>query len=167
MQTSPHRTMVGARPLARSAALPSDPWLRTTAGNGPPPGGLYSTPVKSYATPSTVARNVQVAPPEEAGSPEMTKSGVEPPAAGPVSGAPQPSRASDRRAGPSGRGLPSGGTSHIHFGDSPIWARRGGSSSARAVLQPLAHPAAAPYLLGVHELFMIRRSPGREEPPPC
>src|ERR1041384_8357841 len=162
MQTSPHCTMVGARPLARSAALPSDPWLRTTAGNGPAPEGLYSTPVKSYATPSTVARNVQVAPPDAPGSPVMTKSEVEPPAAGSVPAVPQPIRASERRAGPSVKGLPGGGTSNIHFSDSPIWARAGPSSSARAVPQPLARPAAALYLLGVHELFMIRRSRSEE-----
>src|ERR1041385_7975918 len=146
MQTSPHCTMVGARPLARSAAPPSHPWL---------------------TTPAAGARNVQVAPPDAPGSPLMTKSEVEPPAAGSVPAVPQPIRASERRAGPSVKGLPGGGTSNIHFSDSPIWARAGPSSSARAVPQPLARPAAALYLLGVHELFMIRRSRDREEPPPC
>src|SRR5437763_16120003 len=73
MHTSPHCTMVDPISDAKNAPLPSEPWLRITAGNGPGPGGLRSTPARSYVTPSTVPRNVQVAPTEVSGFPTILK----------------------------------------------------------------------------------------------
>src|SRR5437667_9926815 len=73
MHTSPHWTIVGAMIDPKNAALPSEPWLSTTAGKGPLPAGLYNTPARSYWTPPTVPRKVQVAPAEVAGSPTTLK----------------------------------------------------------------------------------------------
>src|SRR5947209_3786856 len=73
MQTRPHWTIVGPISDVNKPALPSAPWLSTTAGNGPAPNGLRSTPVKSYLTPSTVPRKVHVAPVALSGFPVTTK----------------------------------------------------------------------------------------------
>src|SRR4030095_14447116 len=76
MHTSPHFSIVVPTSAVKSDALPSAPWLRTTAGNGPAPGGLRRTPDRSYATPSTVPRNVQVAPLVDSGLPVTAKAPV-------------------------------------------------------------------------------------------
>src|SRR5689334_15596706 len=72
MTTSPHCTIVGPIARPKNDALPSAPWLRTTAGNGPAPFGFMRMPARSYATPSTVPRKVQVAPLEDSGLPVTT-----------------------------------------------------------------------------------------------
>src|SRR2546423_15716013 len=69
MQTRPQRTISGPTRRAIRAALPREPWLSTTAPNGPGPAGLRSTPVRSYVTPCSVALKVHVAPAADSGSP--------------------------------------------------------------------------------------------------
>src|SRR5438093_1880449 len=72
MQTSPHCRIVGPIAEAKNAALPSEPWLSTTAGKGPAPGGFIKIPARSYVTPSTVPRYVHAAPLDDSGSPVTT-----------------------------------------------------------------------------------------------
>src|SRR5690349_9139099 len=71
MHTNPQRVMVRPTSPAIVRALPAEPWLNTTAGNGPGPSGTRMTPVNSYRTPSTDCRRDHGAPSGCRGSPAI------------------------------------------------------------------------------------------------